>query len=42
VAGLARLAAGEHDAPGIRARAQWPLMSLRPPTPSDTAPRSPT
>jgi N6-L-threonylcarbamoyladenine synthase len=31
VAGLARLAAGERDAPGIRARAQWPLVSLRPP-----------
>jgi N6-L-threonylcarbamoyladenine synthase len=42
VAGLARLAAGERDAPGTRARAQWPLVSLRPPTPSDTAPRSPT
>jgi N6-L-threonylcarbamoyladenine synthase len=31
VAGLARLAAGERDAPGIRARAQWLLVSLRPP-----------
>ena len=31
VAGWARLAAGERDAPGIRARAQWPLVSLRPP-----------
>jgi N6-L-threonylcarbamoyladenine synthase len=31
VAGLARLAAGERDAPGILARAQWPLVSLRPP-----------
>lgn len=42
VAGLARLKAGERDAPGIRARAQWPLMSLRPPAPPDTGPRSPT
>lgn len=32
VAGLARLAAGERDGPGIRARARWPLDSLRPPT----------
>jgi len=31
VAGLARLRAGEHDAPGIRARAQWSLDTLRPP-----------
>lgn len=31
VAGHARLAAGENDEPGIRARAQWPLASLRPP-----------
>jgi N6-L-threonylcarbamoyladenine synthase len=31
VAGLARLAAGERDGPGIRARARWPLDSLRPP-----------
>jgi N6-L-threonylcarbamoyladenine synthase len=31
VAGHARLAAGEHDSPAIRARAQWPLASLRPP-----------
>ena len=31
VAGLARLAAGERDDPGIRARARWPLDSLRPP-----------
>lgn len=31
VAGLARLAAGEHDGPGIRVRARWPLDSLRPP-----------
>ncbi len=30
VAGLARLKAGEHDDLGIRARAQWPLESLRP------------
>ena len=28
VAGLARLAAGEHDDLAIRARAQWPLASL--------------
>ncbi|MCP5360375.1 MAG: tRNA (adenosine(37)-N6)-threonylcarbamoyltransferase complex transferase subunit TsaD [Steroidobacteraceae bacterium] len=33
VAGLARLAAGEHDDLAIRARAQWPLASLRCPTP---------
>ena len=32
VAGLARLAAGECDAAAMRARAQWSLMSLRPPT----------
>ena len=31
VAGHARLAAGERDAIGIRARAQWPLDSLHPP-----------
>ena len=31
VAGHARLVAGEHDGAGIRARAQWPLASLRPP-----------
>ena len=31
VAGLARLSAGERDAPGIRARAQWALDTLRPP-----------
>ncbi|MGA1384678.1 MAG: tRNA (adenosine(37)-N6)-threonylcarbamoyltransferase complex transferase subunit TsaD, partial [Steroidobacteraceae bacterium] len=31
VAGHARLSAGEHDSVGIRARAQWPLDSLRPP-----------
>jgi N6-L-threonylcarbamoyladenine synthase len=31
VAGLERLAAGERDGPGIRARAQWPLASLGPP-----------
>jgi N6-L-threonylcarbamoyladenine synthase len=31
VAGLARLAAGEHDDLTIAARAQWPLTSLRPP-----------
>ncbi len=30
VAGLARLAAGEHDDLAIRARAQWPLASLGP------------
>ncbi len=30
VAGLARLSAGEHDDLGIRARAQWPIESLRP------------
>jgi N6-L-threonylcarbamoyladenine synthase len=30
VAGLARLKAGEHEDLGIRARAQWPLESLRP------------
>ena len=30
VAGHARLAAGEFDAAGIRARAQWPLDSLNP------------
>lgn len=30
VAGLARLKAGEHDDLAIRARAQWPLDSLRP------------
>ena len=34
VAGLARLAAGERDGPGIGARARWPLESLRPPAPS--------
>lgn len=31
VAGLARLRAGECEGPQIRARAQWPLASLRPP-----------
>jgi N6-L-threonylcarbamoyladenine synthase len=31
VAGHARLAAGECDGEGIRARAQWPLATLRPP-----------
>jgi N6-L-threonylcarbamoyladenine synthase len=31
VAGLERLAAGERDGPGIRARAQWPLTALNPP-----------
>ena len=36
VAGLARLAAGERDGPGIRARARWPLDSLRPPARSVT------
>jgi N6-L-threonylcarbamoyladenine synthase len=30
VAGLARLAAGQHDGLGIEARAQWPLASLPP------------
>jgi N6-L-threonylcarbamoyladenine synthase len=30
VAGLERLAAGERDGPGIRARAQWPLTALNP------------
>ena len=33
VAGLARLAAGEHDDCAIRARAQWPLASLARPNP---------
>jgi N6-L-threonylcarbamoyladenine synthase len=33
VAGLARLAAGEHDDLAIRARAQWPLESLPPVAP---------
>ena len=28
VAGLARLAAGQHDSLAIQARAQWPLESL--------------
>ncbi len=37
VAGLARLAAGEHDDLAIRARAQWPLESLGPPPPGHTA-----
>jgi N6-L-threonylcarbamoyladenine synthase len=36
VAGLARLAAGERDGPGILARARWPLDSLRPPARSVT------
>ena len=31
VAGHARLVAGERDSDGIRARAQWPLATLRPP-----------
>ena len=31
VAGMARLLAGESDPPAIRARAQWPLVSLRAP-----------
>ena len=31
IAGHARLAAGERDGPGIRARAQWPLASLQQP-----------
>ena len=31
VAGHARLEAGERDGDGIRARAQWPLATLRPP-----------
>jgi N6-L-threonylcarbamoyladenine synthase len=30
VAGLARLAAGQHDGLAIQARAQWPLESLQP------------
>jgi len=30
VAGIARLAAGQHDGLGIEARAQWPLASLPP------------
>ena len=30
VAGLARLAAGQHDGLAIEARAQWPLESLPP------------
>lgn len=38
VAGLARLAAGERDGPGIRARARWPLDSLRPPHAMSPAP----
>jgi N6-L-threonylcarbamoyladenine synthase len=38
VAGLARLAAGEHDDLAIRARAQWPLASLGRPTPEDRHP----
>jgi len=37
VAGLARLAAGEHDDLAIRARAQWPLASLGPLPPGHTA-----
>ena len=40
VAGLARLSAGEHDAPGIRARAQWALDTLRPPGSATHAERS--
>ncbi len=38
VAGLARLAAGEHDDLAIRARAQWPLASLGPLPPGHPAP----
>ncbi len=38
VAGLARLAAGEHDDLAIRARAQWPLASLGPLPPGHTTP----
>jgi N6-L-threonylcarbamoyladenine synthase len=38
VAGLARLAAGEHDDLAIRARAQWPLASLAPLPPGHPAP----
>ncbi|MCU0761259.1 MAG: tRNA (adenosine(37)-N6)-threonylcarbamoyltransferase complex transferase subunit TsaD [Steroidobacteraceae bacterium] len=38
VAGLARLAAGEHDDLAIRARAQWPLASLGRPTPEERHP----
>ena len=34
VAGLARLAAGQHDTLAIEARAQWPLQSLTPPQPN--------
>jgi N6-L-threonylcarbamoyladenine synthase len=30
VAGLARLAAGQHDELSIQARAQWPLQTLPP------------
>jgi N6-L-threonylcarbamoyladenine synthase len=33
VAGLKRLAAGQHDTGGIQARAQWPLESLSPVAP---------
>src|SRR5579862_6551713 len=36
VAGLARLAAGQHDTLAIEARAQWPLESLTPPQPRAT------
>jgi N6-L-threonylcarbamoyladenine synthase len=32
VAGLARLAAGQHDGLAIQARARWPLESLPPVT----------
>jgi N6-L-threonylcarbamoyladenine synthase len=35
VAGIARLAAGQHDTLAIEARAQWPLESLTPPPPRD-------
>ena len=38
VAGLARLAAGEHDDLAIRARAQWPLASLGPLPPGHLTP----
>jgi N6-L-threonylcarbamoyladenine synthase len=34
VAGLTRLAAGQHDTLAIEARAQWPLESLAPPGPA--------
>jgi N6-L-threonylcarbamoyladenine synthase len=33
VAGLARLAAGQHDGPAILARARWPLDCLQPVAP---------